>query len=199
MLRVTAIDPGAVTLATGSVSLRRFEQRPNETLVVGQLLDAPVRIADTGERRRSSSTPRWSPPGPGTGWSGGSPCGSAAAGWPGAAEAQVVAWRAVTGLSLTDRQGTAGLLAVLETMRPADVAATLRELPEKRRHEVVDALDDERLADVFEELSEYDQRELLAHLGRGPGRGRPGGDGPRRRGRPARASCPPPSRTGCSS
>ena len=34
MLRVTTIDPGAVTLATGSVSLRRFAQRPNETLLV---------------------------------------------------------------------------------------------------------------------------------------------------------------------
>ena len=76
-----------------------------------------------------------------------------------------MAWSAVTGLTLTDRQGTAGLLAVLETLRPADVASTLAELPEKRRHEVVDALDDERLADVFEELSEADQRALVAHVG----------------------------------
>jgi sporulation protein YlmC with PRC-barrel domain len=45
MLRVTGIDPGAITLATGSVSLRRFTQRINETLVVGQLVDAPIRIA----------------------------------------------------------------------------------------------------------------------------------------------------------
>jgi Mg/Co/Ni transporter MgtE len=80
-------------------------------------------------------------------------------------QAKIVAWSAVTGLTLTDRQGTAGLLAVLETLRPADVASTLAELPEKRRHEVVDALDDERLADVFEELSEADQRALVAHVG----------------------------------
>ena len=80
-------------------------------------------------------------------------------------QAQIVAWNAVTGLTLTDRQGTAGLLAVLETLRPADVASTLAELPEKRRHEVVDALDDERLADVFEEMSESDQRALVAHVG----------------------------------
>jgi Mg/Co/Ni transporter MgtE len=49
-------------------------------------------------------------------------------------------------------------------MRPTDVAAALHELPEKRRFEVADALDDERLADVFEELSEADQPPLLAHL-----------------------------------
>ena len=77
-----------------------------------------------------------------------------------------MSWRAVTGLSLTDRQGTEGLLAVFETMRAADIAGTLTALPEKRRHEVVDALDDERLADVFEELSEADQATLLAHLSR---------------------------------
>ena len=163
MLRVTGVDPGAITLATGSVSLRQFTQRPNETLVVGQLLDAPVRMAETGEEvvvvdaaieptrtrdwvvgrlavrsRRTRLTRR--------------------------AEVRVVSWRAVTGLSLTDRQGTQGLLAVFETMRPADVAGTLAALPEKRRHEVVDALDDERLADVFEEMSESDQRVLLRHL-----------------------------------
>ena len=81
-------------------------------------------------------------------------------------EVRVVSWRAVTGLTLTERQGTEGLLAVFETMRAADVAGTLTALPEKRRHEVVDALDDERLADVFEELSEADQATLLAHLSR---------------------------------
>jgi len=165
MLRVTGVDPGAITLATGSVSLRHFTQRLNETLVVGQLLDAPVLLTDTGEEmlvvdaaieptrtrdwvvgrlavraRRSRLTRR--------------------------PEVRVVSWRAVTGLSLTDRQGTDGLLAVFETMRPADIAGTLTALPTKRRHEVVDALDDERLADVMEELSESDQRALLGHLSR---------------------------------
>jgi flagellar motility protein MotE (MotC chaperone)/sporulation protein YlmC with PRC-barrel domain len=164
MLRVTAIDPGAVTLATGSVSLRGFAQRPNETLVLGQLVDAPVRVVDTGAEavvvdaaveqalsrdwivgrlairpRRHRLARRRGP-------------------------VQVVSWGAVTGLTLTDRQGTAGLLSVFERMRPADVAATLSELPEKRQHEVIDALDDERLADVFEEMSESDQRTLLGHL-----------------------------------
>jgi Mg/Co/Ni transporter MgtE len=77
---------------------------------------------------------------------------------------QVVDWRAVTGLTLSDRQGTAGLLTVFETMRAADVATALSELPEKRQLEVIDALDDERLADVLEEMSEDDQRVLLEHL-----------------------------------
>jgi CBS domain-containing protein/sporulation protein YlmC with PRC-barrel domain len=163
MLRVTSIDPGAVTLATGSVNLRRFDQHPNEVLVVGQLIDAPVRLADTGadavvvdaavEHTRARD------------WVVGRLAVRERRGRLGRrGQAQIVAWNAVTGLTLTDRQGTAGLLAVLETLRPADVASTLAELPAKRRHEVVDALDDERLADLFEEMSETDQRALLNYL-----------------------------------
>lgn len=163
MLRVTGVDPAAVTLATGSVSLRRFTHRPNETLLVGQLLDAPVRLTESGAevvvvdaaieltRSRDWIVSRLA-------------VRTRRHGLTRRGQVQVVAWNAVTGLSLTDRQGTAGLLAVFETMRAADVAATLAELPEKRRHEVIDALDDERLADVFEELSEADQRVLLDHL-----------------------------------
>lgn len=163
MLRVTAVDPAAITLATGSVSMRGFHQRPNEALVVGQLLDAPVRMTDSGAemividaaieptRSRDWVVGRLAVRPRRTGLSRRGPL-------------QVVPWSAVLGLTLSDRQGTEGLLAVFETMRAADVAAALSELPAKRQHEVVDALDDERLADVFEELSETDQRELLGHL-----------------------------------
>jgi CBS domain-containing protein len=164
MLRVTTIDPGAVTLSTGSVSLRGFAQRPNETLVLGQLVDSPVRVVETGAdavvvdaaveqtlsrdwivgqlaiRARRNRLSRWRGP------------------------VQVVGWGTVAGLTLTDRRGTAALLSAFERMRPADVAAAVLKLPEQRQHEVVDALDDERLADVFEEMHEADQRTLLGHL-----------------------------------
>jgi Mg/Co/Ni transporter MgtE len=46
ILRVTAIEPDAVTLTTGNVSLRRFTQRPGEVLVLGQVLDTRVRVND---------------------------------------------------------------------------------------------------------------------------------------------------------
>jgi flagellar motility protein MotE (MotC chaperone)/sporulation protein YlmC with PRC-barrel domain len=163
MLRVTSVDPSAVTLATGSVSLRGFAQRPNETLVVGQLLDAPVTIVDGDvaavvvdaaiepTRSRDWVVSRLA-------------VRARRHGFTRRGQVQELPWSAVTGLSLTDRQGTAGLLAVFETMRAADVAAALSELPAKRQHEVVDSLDDERLADVFEEMSDADQRALLAHL-----------------------------------
>ncbi|HEX2132893.1 MAG TPA: CBS domain-containing protein [Actinophytocola sp.] len=170
MLRVTSIDASAVTLATGSVNLRRFTQRPNEVLVVGQLLDARVTVVESGAsavvvdaamelgrtrdwllgrvavQARSSRLGRLGRRGP----------------------VQVLRWEEVRGPGVTDLaqlpQGTAQLLAVFDTMRAVDVAAALRELPAKRRHEVADGLDDERLADVFEELPEDDQKDLLAHL-----------------------------------
>ena len=46
ILRITAIEPSAVTLTTATVSLRRFAQRPGEVLVIGQVLDTRVRVED---------------------------------------------------------------------------------------------------------------------------------------------------------
>ena len=46
ILRVTAIEPDAVTLTTGNVSLRRFVQRPGEVMVLGQILDTRVLVTD---------------------------------------------------------------------------------------------------------------------------------------------------------
>jgi Mg/Co/Ni transporter MgtE len=167
MLRVTRIEPSAVTLATGSVNMRHFQQRPNELLVLGQLLDTRVVIDSSGapatlvdvalEQTRTRDwrltklavrerTGRLGRRGP----------------------TQVLDWDQVTGLEFAEvtgqPQGVRQLLAVFDTMRAVDVASTLHELPTKRRYEVAEALDDERLADVVEELPEDDQKDLLAHL-----------------------------------
>ncbi|MGH3813862.1 MAG: magnesium transporter MgtE N-terminal domain-containing protein [Pseudonocardiaceae bacterium] len=168
MLRVTSIEPGAVALATGTVSLRRFSLRPNETLVIGEILDTRVHVAATGAvavvvdagieqartrdwvitklavRERIGRLGRRGP-------------------------VQVLGWDEVAGLTLAEvssrGQGAEHLLALFEGVRAVEVANTLRDLPAKRRHEVVDALDDERLADVLQELSEDEQAEVLDHLG----------------------------------
>ncbi len=50
MGRVTSVDPGAVVLASGTLNLKRFEQRRGETLVLGELLDRAVTIAESGRR-----------------------------------------------------------------------------------------------------------------------------------------------------
>src|SRR3546814_20604419 len=46
MTRVTNIDAGQV-YTTGLLNMRRFEQRPTETLVIGEMLDRQVRVDGT--------------------------------------------------------------------------------------------------------------------------------------------------------
>jgi len=170
MLRVTSIEPNAVTLATGSVNMRRFHQRPNEVLVIGQLADAHATL--TGADTRITVSDAAMEPTRTRDWVLAKLAIRERTGRIGIgrrrASLRVVGWADVTGLGLNDLsaqpQGAGQLLTLFDTMRAVDVAATLRDLPIKRRHEVADAMDDERLADVIEELPEDDQKELLAYL-----------------------------------
>jgi len=47
MTRVTSIDTGQV-ITTGLVNMRRFQQRPTETLVLGEMLDRTVTLVGGG-------------------------------------------------------------------------------------------------------------------------------------------------------
>ena len=173
MLRVAAIEPNAVTLNTGSVSLRHFEQRPGEVLAIGQVLDTQVKvndpelpelagldvvITDLGiEQTRTRdwmvtrvavrSQRRLGRRGP----------------------VHVVDWQSVQGLTPSalamPGQAVAQLLDQFEGRRAVDVADAIRGLPPKRRYEVLKALDDDRLADILQELPELDQADVLSQLG----------------------------------
>ncbi|MFE6524380.1 magnesium transporter MgtE N-terminal domain-containing protein [Streptomyces sp. NPDC057794] len=167
MTRVTAIQSGQV-ITTGVLNVRRFEQRPTERLVFGELLDRRVRLTETGEEvtvldlsvhqlpaRREWEIDRV----------------FVRKGRKGGAfrrakgEALTVEWTAVSGFSLEEQgQGAENLLATFEQLRPADLANVLHHLSPKRRAEVAAALDDDRLADVLEELPEDDQIEILGKL-----------------------------------
>ncbi|MEN3583197.1 CBS domain-containing protein [Streptomyces sp. ZYX-F-203] len=166
MTRVTGVQSGQV-LTTGVLNVRRFEQRPTERLVFGELLDRRVTLVDTAEEatvldlsvrqlpRRDWVIDRVFVR---KGRKGG-------AFRRGKGEAVTVEWSAVTGLSLEEHgQGAENLLATFEQLRPADLANALHHLSAKRRAEVAAALDDDRLADVLEELPEDDQIEILGKL-----------------------------------
>ena len=164
--RVTTIDPDAVVLRTGTLSLRRFEQRVGETLVLAELLDRRVTLLDTGEEVTVLDVAVEQTR---TDWlvtrvavRKGSPGGLR-----GRRRGEVlqVAWDEVSGFALSeDGQGAANLLAVFEKLRPADLAGVMHDLSGKRRAEIAAALDDERLADVLEEMPEDEQVELLGGL-----------------------------------
>jgi Mg/Co/Ni transporter MgtE len=172
ILRVTAIEPDAVTLTTGNVSLRRFSQRPGEVLVLGQVLDTRVRVTDPEQEQlagidvvvvdlgiEQTRTRDWVVTRVAV-------RGHRRLGRRGAVV--VVDWQNVTGLTPSalamPGQGVAQLLHQFEGQRPIAVADALRDLPAKRRTELINALDDERLADILQELSEDDQTELLRQL-----------------------------------
>ncbi|GAA2401180.1 CBS domain-containing protein [Streptomyces glaucosporus] len=165
MTRVTGVESGQV-ITTGVVNMRRFEQRPAETLVLGELLDRQVTLVETGERvtvldvglTRIPSRRDWLIDKVFVRRGKGGPLRRRG-------ETLTVEWSAVTGFSLDEEeQGAANLLAVFDQLRPADLANVLHHLSAKRRGEVAAALDDDRLADVLEELPDDDQVEILRKL-----------------------------------
>jgi flagellar motility protein MotE (MotC chaperone) len=161
MSKVTGVEAGAVVLSSARLSWRRFAQRPNETLVLGELLDRQVTAISSG--RSVTVVDAAIEQVRGGDWVLDQVAVRAGRGRRG--EVRTVAWDEVTGFSLPEEgQGAANLLAAFEKLRPADLASLLHDLSRKRRAEVAAALDDERLADVLEELPEDEQVELLGGL-----------------------------------
>jgi CBS domain-containing protein len=163
--RIEAMESDAVVLGTGTLNLRRFEKRPGEMLVLEELLDRRVTIVENG---RPASVADVGMEADRTGeWTLTRIAVREHSGRLGRRRGhlQQLDWNEVTGLvGAPEAQGTASLLAVLDTMRAADLANVLQDLSDSRRVEVAAALDDERLADVLEELPERDQVEIIGAL-----------------------------------
>jgi CBS domain-containing protein len=168
MGRVTRIENDAVVLGTGNVNLKRFEQRHGEMLVLHELLDrtvtlvedsTSVTVVDAGmeqSRTRDWLIQRLAVRGSG---------GSRMPGRRRHGEVFQVEWSEISGLTLVESEQSAETLVhVLAGLRPADMAAAMQEMPEKRRNEVAAALSDGRLADVLEELPEEDSLAILHEL-----------------------------------
>src|ERR1700761_1114477 len=127
MGRVTRIEPNQVVLASGIVNMKRFEQRPDELLVLGAVLDRSVRRIEDGatvtvvdaameqNRTRDWVITRLAVR---TGLRLGRRRG----------EMSQLDWDEVDGLAAPQpAQGTASLLALLSALRPADMAAQLQD------------------------------------------------------------------------
>lgn len=162
--RVTSVEGGSVALSSGVINLRRFQPRPTELLVIGQLLDRRVTTSAGAEARVVDIAMESDRPGL---WYLGRVAVQEAGGGRLGRRGQLrqYEWSELSGLvEPGTTQGTESLLALLEDMRPADLAHTVQELPPERRHALAAALDDERLADLLEELPERQQVEILARL-----------------------------------
>jgi len=163
LTRVTAIANGQV-ITTGVLNIRRFQQRAGEALILSELLDRRVTfrdgsgdatIVDVGiEQTRNRDwrvrdlyvhmeSPRER-----------------------RGETLIVPVGEVRGLHApSGDQAATQLLARLGTLKAADVADVIRDLPEDRIHAVASGLSDERLADVLEELGDDDRLAIVAGLG----------------------------------
>lgn len=166
--RVTSFDPGAIVV-TGVVNMRRFERRPAEHLVMGELFDRKVGVCGddripsddlctvvdigvTQTRARDWEIDRVYIRRPGRTLRR-------------RGESYVVRWDQVSGLLASNPdQGADALLATWEQMKPADMAKALQEMPLTRRVQVARAMEDEQLADVMEELSETARVQILGLL-----------------------------------
>lgn len=167
--RVTAIRPGAV-ITTGLVNVRRFHQRPIETLLISQLFDREVtmrdgsgrvRITDIGiEQRRARNwvvTQLYV-----------RRIRVNALGIRRAGTSLLADLGDVTGLlQSTSTQSARALIQHTEGMKAVDLADFLHDLPADRRLAVAAALPDSRLADVLEELGDDDRVAIVSALDAG--------------------------------
>jgi CBS domain-containing protein len=153
--RVAEMSLDGVSLDGSSVDLGRFSRRTGEILA-SELYDRPAGtgvVLDVGI----------------------APAESGRGGW----EVTVLAIGQRRGLlrhpgsivpwdkyrELFDSGGVGSQIAGLRDMHPTDLASVVESLPAAGRRQLADALQDEELADVLQEMSEQDQVRFLAGLG----------------------------------
>jgi flagellar motility protein MotE (MotC chaperone)/sporulation protein YlmC with PRC-barrel domain len=166
MTRITSIDQTQI-ICTGLVNLRRFEQRGAETLVVAEMFDRRVTLADGSgdatiediamDRHRSGDwfvSKLFVRRGHSL-----SPLSRLRRN-----ETMIIDWADARQGARTEPQAATQFVATHEDLKPADFAEALQEMSDKRRFEVASELQDERLADVLQEMPEGDQVEILSAL-----------------------------------
>ena len=159
--------PDAIMLSTGTLNLRRFEKRPTELLVLGRAAGPPGHDRRDRPRPRRWSTSRWSRPALGD-WGltrlavreqRRSPDRPAR---PASTNSTGPRCPACSGPDAG--QGTESFLAVLEKMRPADLAHVLQDLPDPRRNEVAALWTTSAWPMCSPSCLSHDQVEILASL-----------------------------------
>ena len=153
--RIGEIDSGGLRLRSGTIDVRPFRQRTGEKLVVADLFDTRVdtdfitdvaleldpergtwQVTNVALGRRGPLRRRRSP--------------------------RVVAWADVA--ANFDAGPEYAQVAELRDLHPSEVARRVRELPLVRRRRLAALMEDERLADLLEELDEDDQVRLIEGL-----------------------------------
>ena len=155
---IGAIAAQGVSLRSARINLRRYEQRPGELRVLGELLDrtavdeggTQVRINDVAiERVR-------------TGWEILAVDVRELRGPLHRGRSREVSWSRISGIRVAET--AASRAALLSDARPADIAEALLELEPAEQQRLFEALGDERAADALQEMETDDATRLLSTL-----------------------------------
>ncbi len=150
--RVGEIDPVGVRLRSGTIDVRPFSRRPGEKLIVDDLFRTRIDedfITDVALEEDEARA----------GWR----VASVALGGRGPLRRRrsprVVPWPEVA--AHFDAGPEYAEVAELREMHPSEVARAVRALPLTRRRQLAELMEDDRLADLLEELDEDDQVRLI--------------------------------------
>jgi CBS domain-containing protein len=154
--RVAEIEVDGVRLRRGAINLRQFQLRPGEQLAVGELMQRRLRgqkVTDIG------ITPAPEP----YSWElatialggGGLP--------PRRRPPEIIDWSEAREL-FADEPPASRQAAAIGQLHPVEMAEAIRKLPLSRRRLLAAALEDDRLADLLEELSEDEQVRIVEDL-----------------------------------
>jgi CBS domain-containing protein len=154
--RIGEIGSDGARLRRGSVNLRQFQLRPGERLLAGDLLGRKVRdekVVDIGltpvpeQRTWEVAT-----------------VALAGRRVPGLRRAPTVLDWSEAGELFASERPVDRQAAELGGLHPAEMAGEIRKLPLSRRRMLAAALEDDRFADLLEELSEDEQVKLVEGL-----------------------------------
>lgn len=159
--RIDDLEATGVRMRSGSIDVRPFRKHEGELLALADVVGRRIRV-DGVERqvRDVGITPSQSP---GSSWE----LSTLALASRGRALARrrspvIVPWHVAR--PLFDVGADAAEVAAMREMRPADVANRIRALPLEKRQRLAEIMEDERLADLLEELPEDEQIRLINGL-----------------------------------
>ncbi len=156
---IELITGAGIQLSSARLNLRRYQQKPGELRVLGELLDrtavdregsADVRINDVAIAPSQ------------LGWEVVSADVLQARRTLGRGRTRELPWTRLSGISAAET--AASRAALLATARPADIAEALLELDAHEAARLFAALDEERAADALQEMEDEDAARLLATL-----------------------------------
>jgi CBS domain-containing protein/sporulation protein YlmC with PRC-barrel domain len=155
--RVTNIDNSGLHLRSSAIDLNPFKSRPGEILVGRDVLDTKVGnevVSDIALRQEEGRQSAWEVAAVRLS---GVPTGIRRR-----RTARVVEWSEVRAVFGDDPMATE--VAELRDLHPAEVAARVRSMPLHHRKQLAEVMDDERLADLLEELPETEQLRIIEGL-----------------------------------